>query len=84
MHGKVLKLTVKEELEILYSGKVYTLKFEGVNDLFNSMKLTKEELGELKKLPSNVSEILSAKLYLKAKLKKVVVEKQTGLNLYWS
>lgn len=81
MFGKVLKLTVKEELEILYNGQVYKLKFEGVNNLFNSMRLTKEELTELKKLPSNVSEVLSAKFYLKSEIKEVKAEKQTGFNL---
>jgi hypothetical protein len=81
MFGKILGLTVKEELDILYNGQIYKLTFKGHNNLFNGMKLTKEELGQLKKLPSNVQEILSAKYYLKADVKEVIENKQTGFNL---
>jgi hypothetical protein len=81
MEGKIVALIIREELVVSYNGKTYSLHTESGEALFNGLKLTKEELGLIKKMPSNIKDVLLAKFFFKGKINGIEADKQTGFNL---
>jgi len=81
MEGKVVTLIVREELIVDCAGKTYSLHTESGETIFNGLKLSKEELGQIKKLPSNIKDVLLAKFFFKGKIEEVDANEQVGFNL---
>ncbi len=81
MEGKVASFVITEKLTVSYGGATYILETKQEEGLFKGMKLSKEELMEIKKLPCDLKTHLFALSLFKGKIKEVLAVEQESFNL---
>jgi hypothetical protein len=74
-------LEISEKLRISIDGKIYTIERSHHDDLFKKMRISTDELTEMKKLPSHLRDNLFAKYILKGEIKEVKGNGQMDLLL---
>lgn len=77
----VEKLEITEKLSVRIDDKVYFIKVDYVDNMFKGNSISKEELTELKKLPSHLRDNLFVKYLLRAKIKQIEGNPQSAFDI---